>query len=220
VDSIRQRAADIFPSVMLTVLSMIQALALELLWSRVAQDSFLWGGGWEAVLGWGELLAALLGILEIWLFYISAVIRFTWVPSLYDSVLPFGIGIVEFSMIELIGPGTLAPWLLGVALLFGMSTWAGQRIALRARQLPSNEEFFTKFKPATRRDFLPATLAIGALVFLAAMIHVLGELRLLSSVAILVVIALIVQQVESTRAFWNRSLADPTSNETEIEEKN
>lgn len=220
MESIRQRASEMFPSVMLTVLSMIQALALELLWSRIVEDSFLWAGGWDAVLGWAELLAALLGILEIWLFYMSSVLRFTWVPSIYDSVLPFGIGMIEFSMIELIGPGTVAPWLLSVALLFGVSTWAGQQIARRARQIPSNEGFFAKFKPATRRDFLPAVLAVGALVVLAAVIYALGELRSVSFVAVCGVLALILRQLEVTRNFWNSSLSDPTSTKTDSEAKN
>ncbi len=50
--SIRERAIATFPSVMLTVLSMIQAL--ELLWTRVMESEFLWLGGWDALVGWAD----------------------------------------------------------------------------------------------------------------------------------------------------------------------
>ena len=40
METMRTRATDLFPSVLLTVLSMIQAL--ELLWTRVRESSYLW----------------------------------------------------------------------------------------------------------------------------------------------------------------------------------
>ena len=45
MESIRRRAMEIFPSVLLTVLSMVQALALELLWTRLGDSPYLWEGG-------------------------------------------------------------------------------------------------------------------------------------------------------------------------------
>ena len=136
MDSIRDRAVVAFPSVMLTVLSMIQALALELLWTRAMESEFLWLGGGDALVGWAQIVVVLAALLLVWLLYVSQVIRLVWVPSIYDSVFPFGIGIAEFSLIECVGPGLLGPWFYSAALLFATATWGGQRIFRRARMHP------------------------------------------------------------------------------------
>ena len=48
METIRTRATDLLPSVLLTVLSMIQALALELLWTRIRETtSFKIRTGWS-----------------------------------------------------------------------------------------------------------------------------------------------------------------------------
>ena len=80
---------------------MIQALALELMWTRLRESPYLWTVGWDALLGWAQVTAMLLGFLVVWLFYVSIVMRFRWLPSLSDSVVPFAIGILEFTLIDL-----------------------------------------------------------------------------------------------------------------------
>ncbi len=90
-----ERAKDLLPSIILTILSMIQALALELFWSRIEDSVFLWQGGLDAVVGWLQLSVMLVGILLIWVFYVSFVLRFTWLPSLEDTLIPFLIGLLE-----------------------------------------------------------------------------------------------------------------------------
>ncbi len=62
-----ERARDLLPSIIITILSMIQALALELFWNRIQVSDFLWQGGWTATLGWLQLLVMLLGMLLVWL---------------------------------------------------------------------------------------------------------------------------------------------------------
>jgi hypothetical protein len=213
MDSIRNRATEMFPSVMLTVLSMVQALALELLWTRLAESSFLWNGGWDALLGWAQVLTVLLALLEVWLFYVSLVIRLTWVPSVYDSMLPFGIGIVEFSLIELTRPDSIGLWLCTGAVLLLVSISAGHQVARRARRHASNREFFAEFAPATRRDFMLPIIAAAALFVLAAAVELSGEPGLLALGSIAFVIGLIVQQAELTRRFWKQSISDAPKEE-------
>ncbi|MDP6075387.1 MAG: hypothetical protein QGI26_10390 [Myxococcota bacterium] len=219
MESIRRRAMEIFPSVLLTVLSMVQALALELLWTRLGDSPYLWEGGWDALLGWAQVVAVLLGLLEIWLFYISLVIRMTWLPSAYDSVLPFAIGILEFTMIELMGPESLAPWLYTVALLFALAIWTGHWIARRARLMPSNWEAFVDVEPATYRDFLPSAAAAGLLIALGMALQASGERGILALVAIAIVIILIAWQTDQTRRFWKRSLLAAPADEGDLAER-
>ncbi|MFT5482814.1 MAG: hypothetical protein ACI9GW_001468 [Halieaceae bacterium] len=77
-----ERARNLVPAIILTVLSMIQALALELFWTKVVGSQFLWEGGWGAAIGWLQLMVVLGGILFIWVFYVNFVMLFSWLPSL------------------------------------------------------------------------------------------------------------------------------------------
>jgi hypothetical protein len=193
---------------------MIQALALELLWTRLRESPYLWTMDWNALLGWTQVAAMLLGFLVVWLFYISAVMRFRWLPSLQDSVVPFGIGILEFTLIDLMGPDALGPWFYTLALIFGVSTWASHSIFRRARQDPDNWEFFDSVQPATIRDFLPSISAAGGIGFLGLILHVSYDQGWFALGAFLLAIAALAYQIELTRRYWQRSLSGETLSET------
>jgi hypothetical protein len=51
---IRERAKEHFPSVLLTFLSIIQALAVELWWSSMQEADYLWQpeNSWAFWIGW------------------------------------------------------------------------------------------------------------------------------------------------------------------------
>ena len=207
METMRTRATELLPSVLLTVLSMIQALALELLWTRLRESPYLWTAGWEALLGWTQATAMLLGFLVVWLFYISVVMRFRWLPSLQDSVVPFGIGILEFTLIDLMGPDSLGPWFYVLALVSAASTWASHAISRRARQDPANWEFFDSVQPATIRDFAPSIGAMGGLGLLGLVLHISGSQGWLALGSVLVAIAALAYQIEVTRRYWDRSIS-------------
>jgi len=211
METMRNRATDLFPSVLLTVLSMIQALALELLWTRLRESSYLWIPGWDALLGWTQAVALVLGFLLVWLFYVSFVMRFRWLPSIQDSVVPFGIGILEFSLIDLMGPDTLGPWFYTFAIIFAVSTWANHTIFRRARQDPANREFFELVEAATLRDFMPSVVAIAVICFFGVVLHASGSKGWLALVAILATIAALAYQIHLIRRYWERSISLPAS---------
>jgi len=58
MDSIRNRATDQFPMVLLTLLSIVQALALEFLWDHLRNRPDLYEYSWIALLGWCKLQQA------------------------------------------------------------------------------------------------------------------------------------------------------------------
>jgi hypothetical protein len=192
---------------------MIQALALELLWVRLRESSYLWTLGWDALLGWTQAAAMLLGFLVVWLFYISVVMRFRWLPSIQDAVVPFGIGILEFSLIDLMGPDSLGPWFYALALIFAVSTWASHAIFRRARQDPANREFFESVPPATLRDFAPSLIAIAGIGLLGLVLHASGSRGWMALVAIVLAIAALAYQIEVTRRYWERSISTSASSE-------
>jgi hypothetical protein len=192
---------------------MIQALALELLWTRLRESPYLWTVGWDALLGWTQATAMLLGFLVVWLFYISVVMRFRWLPSLQDSVVPFGIGILEFTLIDLMGPDSLGPWFYVLALIFAASIWASHTIFRRARQDQANREFFESVRPATIRDFMPSISAIAGLGLLGLVLHISGSQGWLALGAVLIAIAALAYQIEVTRGYWDRWISVETSSE-------
>ncbi len=55
MNSIRMRAREQFPSVLLTLLSIIQAIALESLWDHARHRPELYSVSWDALLGWLQI---------------------------------------------------------------------------------------------------------------------------------------------------------------------
>lgn len=206
METLRERATETLPSVLLTLLSMIQALALELLWTRMRESPYLWSGDWLAVLCWAQVVTMVLGFLQIWLFYTSLVMRFRWVPSSRDSILPFGIGILEFALIDLLGPDTFGYWFLALALVFAASTWASHGIFRLAREHPANREFFDVVGRATLRDFTPEIGGVAAFVLLGTALLVTGNRGWLAMVSMAVAFGLLAYQLHLTRAYWNLSI--------------
>jgi hypothetical protein len=206
MDTMRTRSKDLLPSVLLTLLSIIQALALEMLWARFDESPYLWAGGWVSVLGWVQVAAMLLGILQIWLFYTSLAMRFRWLPATRDSILPFVIGILEFTLIDLLGPDTLGPWFCIFALIFAVSTWESHKIFSRARQDPENREFFDGVERAGLRDFAPAIASVGGLALFGVALQISGSPPWLALAGLVAAVVMLVYQVEVIRRYWDRTM--------------
>jgi hypothetical protein len=210
LETIRTRATELLPSVLLKLLSMIQALALELLWTRVRETPELWALDWGAFLGWLQVVVLLLGLLQVWLFYLCVLMRFQWVPTLVDLTLPFGIGILEFSLIDLLGLDRIGPWFVVLAAIFAVALWASHGIFRRARRDPANREFFDAVETATLRDFAAPLAAIAVLALLGIALHFAGGRGVLGLAALLVAIAALTHQVDSLRRSWRQSGTGPS----------
>jgi hypothetical protein len=201
-----KRAKDILPSIIVTVLSMIQAMALELYWTKIQSSEFLWLGGWDAIVGWIQLVVMLLGIIQIWLMYVSTILRFSWLPSMQDTVTPFAIGLLEFSMIHLMGPDTLGVWFLVLAMTFSISVWAAHMIHRQARKDSDNHYFFENIAPAGWRDFKSTFVVIAVLVVLGVTLWIRGEVGILAMAGLLFAAAAIMHQLHISYQFWMHSL--------------
>jgi hypothetical protein len=206
MNPIMTRARELLPAILITVLSMIQALALELYWSKIGDSDYLWLGGWNAAIGWLQLAIVFLGIVLIWLLYVSSVLRFSWVPAMEDTVIPFFIGLLEFAMIDLIGPETLGPWFLILAAIFAVSTGANHMVMRRARRDPANAYFFEAIAPARWRDYTTTIVVIAILALLGATIWWGGPFQGLSIAALLFALAALGNQLRQTHHYWMHSL--------------
>ncbi len=206
VNEVRQRVKHHMPAVLLTLLSIVQALALELIWSRGTELAYLDQPGWVAALLWAQMAANLIGVIVIWVVYVSTVMRFSWFPTISDSVYPFVIGIGEFVLVETTRPGTLGFWFLQMAVVFALMNWVSHHTFRRARAEPENDWHFRGTPRARLRDFYPAiavvmTLGVGGLAFLVFDLH-----PAIGLFAVLVVNLLLLAQLRAAKGFWERSL--------------
>ena len=117
-NQISRRAKANLPTVLLTLLSIVQALALELMWTHLGEQPYLYTWSFIAFLSWLQIGATFLGILLIWLIYSDLVMRFSWVPATTDAIFPFLVGIVEFANISALGPNKIGLWFVLLGVLF------------------------------------------------------------------------------------------------------
>lgn len=206
--AIRERTKEHMPTVLLTLLSIIQALSLEFLWSHMKESPYLFVMSWDACLYWTQIGATFLGIVQIWIVYSSNALRFRWVPRTSDSIFPFLVGLFEFALIESLGPGNLGWWFGSFGILFALMTWIDHSIMRHARNDGSNHEFFDQFERAKLKDFYP-TIVIFIIVETAAILLLLngggGAFTLLALVS---TVALVVWFIGKSSMYWNRSVSD------------
>lgn len=213
MNTFRDRAKEHLPTVLLTLLSIVQALALELLWSHIREANQLFELSWIAVMSWVQISASLIGIVLIWIVFVSNVVRFRWVPTTSDSVYPFVIGLLEFMLIETLGPDNLGLWFLCLALSFGLMTWVAHRTMRRARLDGDNDTFFRNLGPAKLRDFTPAITIVSALAMTGAYLLFSGNRGIPAMLALIAANGLLIWQLYVSAQFWDRSVSEIMSHE-------
>jgi hypothetical protein len=204
----RERAKEHFPTVLLTLLSIVQALALELLWAHLHDADYLFQPSWIAVLCWVQVIATLLGIVLIWVVYASNVMRFRWVPVTSDSVYPFLIGLIEFMLVDTLGPDEIGQWLLLMAAVFGVMQWVAHTTMRRARRDSDNAAFFAGVSPAQLRDFYPQAAVVGALAVAGVYVLVSRDTGTVAMLLLLATNGLLIRQFHEAAVYWKNSIAD------------
>ncbi len=201
-----ERAKELVPAIILTILSMIQALAIELYWSKTEGNAYLWQGDWGAAIAWLQMAVLLTGILLIWVFYVSFVLRFSWLPTLEDTLVPFLIGLLEFAMIDLMYPNPLGTWFLLLAAVYGITTATTHVSMRRARADPANEYFFRNMGPSSWRDYMGSIVSFIVLIILGGALWVVDNQPLLSVAALLLALFALLFQYRQARRYWMHSL--------------
>jgi len=205
---IRTRVKEHFPSVLLTMLSIVQALALELLWAHLHAADYLYAWSWFALLAWGQISATLITMILIWVVYAGNVMRFRWVPAIGDSVVPFVIGLLEFMMIETLSPERLGHWLIYLALIYAAMVWTSQVIMRRARADGDNSQYFDKISPARSRDFYPEIILVCGIIALGIYIGLSHTTDWLAILIVIITNAFLLWRFHNTATFWNLSVSD------------
>jgi len=202
----RSRARELLPQVLLTVLSIIQALALEVLWSSMGESPHLWNGGLAAVIGWIQVLAVFLGILVMWLFYISIVFRYSWTPTISDSAVPFVLGVLEFSMAEMLEPELLHFWFYVLAAIFAGASASSVVILRRALADDANREMRDAFDYSIPETAMQAGGMIGTLLVAGLIVHWRGPHGWVALCAVIIANVILMLQIGLIRSYWNRAL--------------
>jgi len=170
----RTRARELLPQVLLGLQSIVQALALELLWDRGSSAPHLFPGSASdaaaraaAVAGWLQVASIGIGIVLMWLLYVGLVLRFTWVPRTRDSIFPFAIGALEFLAIELLGPEYAPAWLAVMGVIFAFVSFATNDVFVHASRESGSP--LAELGLARVRDFWVG-IAMSALHFVLAIV--------------------------------------------------
>lgn len=212
-NQISRRAKANLPTVLLTLLSIVQALALELMWGHMSDSGYLYTWSFEACLGWLQLLATLLGVILIWLIYSGLVMRFSWVPTTTDAVFPFVIGMIEFAQISALAPSMVEIWFIMTGVIFAAMTWVSQVTMRRARQDSDNDDFFLTVPRATSRDHWISSIPAIGLVLIGVIIWVTNDDGTIAMIAVIGMIALLSWQLRMNHVFTVRSYQRPEPEE-------
>ncbi len=208
MDNIRNRARENLPSVLLTLLSIIQAIALESLWDHARHRPELYAYSWDALLGWLQIAVTLNVIVLIWMVYVGLVMRFRWTPAMTDSILPFLVGLIQFLMIDLMGPENLGKWILVLGLIAVVVTYLDHSSMRRARRDPDNREFFEKIQAAEWRDFIPQGISVLFSVVAGTWLWYSGDYGWIALLVLLFALTAMAYNAYIQAKFWRVSMGD------------
>jgi len=205
---IRDRARNSFPSVLLTLLSIVQAIALETLWEASRHRPDLFEPSLLAIASWLQLAATLLIIIFIWLAYIGLVMRFRITPELADLISPFFVGLLEFLLIEMTTPGHLGEWFVVLAVIAALVTYFTHKLFKRARRDPENHEFFSVVPAATWRDHFVRIFPAAIAALIGAWLWQSEHTGWFALLAILLVWLSIINQIWIAAKYWRISMGN------------
>ena len=210
METMRTRAKEHLPHVLLTLLSIIQALALELFWSELQEMSHFFELSKLGISAMIQMATTFMGILVIWVVYATTVMRFSWVPSISDSVVPFFVGMLQFILIESLGPENAGAWFVCLAIILFVMHGESHMIMRRARRDPDNAEFFREINPATIRDVIPPAIMVTCLLSLGAYVMTVPSSTDVTLIGFAASLLLLFWHLVFMGKFWKRTMGEPT----------
>ena len=208
MNPIRQRVKANVPAVVLTLLGIIQAFAVDLLWSFVVADSEIYQLSLPALITWLQILSLVAGMLMIWLIYAMNVSRFVWVPTMSEFVTPFWVGFLQVLSIHCLKFDNPGAWFISFALIIATMNWIAHVTMKRARSDPDNAAFFDQRGKAELSDFYPVIALIVVIASSGLGFILFGFVDWLVLVLLLVCFASLVGQFLQLRRWWRRSVED------------
>ncbi|MEM7410004.1 MAG: hypothetical protein AAF430_07220 [Myxococcota bacterium] len=201
----RDRAKQQFPQVLLAVLGILQALALELLWERGVLSLDRWREVDALAAGVLQALAVFMGVVVIWVLFATVVLRFEWLPRFRDLIFPFVLGGLQFMLIESMAPEHAGRWFLLLAVVFGVASVVSYQTftAAIAEDPVADPEVGVEIE-----SFVPSVVMVVALGLLAWLVSATGAASAWTLGALVLANAGLVVQLWVLRAYWHRDLGD------------
>lgn len=128
------RLKDAFGPTYLTVLSIIQGVALTDLAAVVAAEHARF-----TLVNWLLVPMNFAVLVVTWNVYAQQSVMWTWIPDLRDSAIPFLVGATELFLNHALAE-SLTAWFLGLAAFAFVGAFATQHITWRAGEDPENVE--------------------------------------------------------------------------------
>lgn len=138
-ERIKERIQSQFPSVYLTLLSIIQGVALGLFAAKIWENYTLIFERCDFMTIWATLITFLL-LIHVWHEYVIASISMLWIPKLLDALLPFGLGLGEFILIQALAPLSVSRWFWGAVILSSFGICAYFNTAFRMEKRSTSSE--------------------------------------------------------------------------------
>ena len=208
---ISNRVKHNVPALVLTLLGIMQPFALELLWSFIVETPYLFALTWQALLSWLQVSITLMGTILVWVSYATNVTRFVWVPTMQEFVMPFAVGLIQFSIIQMLTVQLIGPWMVLVAVLILTINWIAHSTMRKARLDGDNGEFFAGTTTASWRDF---QLAIGSIIMLLAFgvyEWVYAPFIAATLAILLITLATLLVQFRLMAVWWSRSVSNKSA---------
>ncbi|HSM36456.1 MAG TPA: hypothetical protein VK837_08685 [Longimicrobiales bacterium] len=195
----REKALTQFPAVYLTLVSVVQAIALEVLVARVVAVRPAFALSADAVIVWLEVVLLVLTIFYGWVSYTLLVTLAQWVLRAFDFAAAFSVGLMQFVAIGFIGPGSFTAFCSMVAVGFGFGAFVSHSNTGVAARRPENLTVMRSM-PRRRLTFLLGLVGLsGVAGALAA-----GTSRALVVAALAACNLILVAALREWFAWWNR----------------
>jgi len=158
---LKQRLKDSFSLVYLTLLSVIQGVAL-------ADLALIVGAGYQqfTVVRWLLVLVNFGMVISVWHTFTIHITLWSWIPDLRDAIVPFMIGAIELIFNHTISL-SLSVWLFIVAIIASTATLAIWYVGQRAKEESENTKLLSLLK-RQHRLFALYNLGVSALYLLLA----------------------------------------------------
>jgi hypothetical protein len=193
---------DSFTSIYLTVLSIVQGVALTGLAVVVAD-----GYPRFTPVQWALVSLTFLILIIIWNHVTTDAMTWTWIPDFRDSAIPFLLGAFELYQAYAIVVG-LGPWLFGMVAGATLAVLEFFHVGRQVRLETPNAEMFRLFRRRGLSDLLQGVVGIGLFLVLGVASVAIGDAgAVLPWVAVLITGLWLGAYVLRTTLYWRALVA-------------
>lgn len=173
-ESPRERALAQFPAMYVTLVSVVQAIALEVLVSRVYAVGLEPSLTAHSAMVWLEVTLLGQTIFYVWVSYTLLVTLAQWVFRFFDFAAAFAVGVFQFAAIRWIGTESPRNFLVMVAVGFLAGAWISLSNTGAAARRPENAEVMEGFP---HRNLVVLLGLVGALGLIGVLAGIGGPVR-------------------------------------------